>query len=122
MSQSIREMRTADPSGINREIKVNGKVIGFIYNSGVTAIVNEYSHLTDQLGWNSPNGLPEDEKGLYGPNLADLRAQKLLAVLREAVSGASSQAEGSFLSTLKGASFEISIASTAMTQAEFESW
>nr|WP_321443426.1 hypothetical protein [uncultured Cohaesibacter sp.] len=76
MSQSVREMRTADPSGINREIKVNGKVIGFIYNSGVTAIENEQSQLTEKLGWNS----------------------------------------------LTGTSFEISTASTAMTQTEFESW
>ena len=92
-----------------------------MFNSGVLALDNEYKEIGDLLGWNSSASL-EDEKGLYGPALADLRTAKLMAVLEDASSGQINKTEAAFLSTLKGANFDISIAPTAMTQAEFDSW
>ena len=119
-SQSIRSRFGTDGTGINREIRVNGELIGLVFNSGVTALDNKYSELGDTL-WGA-GSLPDDEKELYGPELADVRTEKLMRLLGEATAGEIDASEGAFLSTLKGASFDISLAPTAMTQAEFVSW
>ena len=84
-----------DPSGVRSEIKINGVVVGRVYNSGVTELRDEYGSLDQQLGFGGP-----DEAGLEGPQLADYR----IAQLKDA---------------LKGSNVEITMMSTAMTQTEW---
>lgn len=84
-----------DPSGVRSEIKINGVVVGRVYNSGVTELHDEYGSLGQQLGFGGPG-----EAGLEGPQLADYR----IAQLKDA---------------LKSSNVEITTMSTAMTQAEW---
>lgn len=99
---------------------MNGELIGLVFNSGCIALDNRYGEVSETL-WGG-GSLPDDEKRLYGPELADVRTEKLMLLLGRATAGEIDESEGAFLSTLKGASFDISLASTAMTQEEFVNW
>ena len=81
------------PAEFDLEIKINGVVVGRVYNSGVTELHDEYGSLGQQLGFGGPG-----EAGLEGPQLADYR----IAQLKDA---------------LKSSNVEITTMSTAMTQA-----
>jgi hypothetical protein len=85
-----------DPSGIHSEIKVNGVVVGRVYNSGVTEIHEPYEFLAKQLDLGGPA-----EAGLEGPDIASFR----IGQIKEA---------------LKDQNVEIARASTAMTLAEWK--
>jgi hypothetical protein len=93
--RSDLEMWGYEPSGVRSEIKVNGVVVGRVYNSGVTVLQDEYGSLGQQLGFGGPG-----EADLEGPQLADYR----IAQLKDA---------------LKNSNVEITTMSTAMTQAEW---
>ena len=84
-----------DPSGIHSEIKVNGVVVGRVYNSGVTELHEPYEYLANKLDPGGPG-----EAGLEGPDLAHYR----IALISEA---------------LKNQNAQIVATSTAMTQAEW---
>jgi len=84
-----------DPSGIHSEIKVDGVVVGRVYNSGVTELHEPYEYLANKLDPGGPG-----EAGLEGPDLAHYR----IALISEA---------------LKNQNAQIVATSTAMTQAEW---
>jgi hypothetical protein len=98
---------------IHTEIKVNGKVIARVYNSGGVEIADEYAFVL--------RGLFENESG-YGPELAEDRAKRIMAALT--ANGAVTQDDidraGPFDTTLIGKPVaESLLAETAMTQAEW---
>ena len=59
---------------IHTEIKVNGKVIARIYNTGAAEIADEYRFLADQIDFASDK--------MVGPDLAEDRANRIRAVLQ----------------------------------------
>lgn len=98
---------------IHTEIKVNGKVIARVYNSGGVEIADEYAFVL--------HGLFENDSG-YGPDLAEDRAKRIMAALT--ANGAVTQDDidraGPFDTTLIGKPVaELLLAETAMTQAEW---
>jgi hypothetical protein len=87
-----------DPSGLRAEIKVNGVVVGRIYNSGTVEVADEYGPLTFALGFGGPG-----EGTIQGPDLADQRIAKLKAAFGDA-------------------KVEVIKSATAMTRAEWMAW
>jgi hypothetical protein len=59
---------------IHTEIKVNGKVIARIYNSGAVEIADEYRFLSDKIDFAGDK--------MVGPDLAEDRANRIKAVLQ----------------------------------------
>lgn len=66
-----------EASGLRAEIKVNGEVVGRVYNNGAVELADEYGELGRQLGW---GGASEAE--LDGPELADKRIAQALDALK----------------------------------------
>jgi len=60
---------------IHTEIKVNGKVIARIYNTGGVEIADEYRFLSDKIDFAGDK--------MVGPDLAEDRAKRIKAVLQE---------------------------------------
>lgn len=60
-------------SKIHTEIKVNGKVVARVYNSGGMEIANEYRFIADEMDFGGDR--------MVGPDLAKDRAQRMMAVL-----------------------------------------
>jgi hypothetical protein len=60
-------------SKLHTEIKVNGKVIARVYNSGAMEIANEYGFLADELNFG-------DDR-IVGPDLAEDRVKRVKAAL-----------------------------------------
>lgn len=83
-----------DPSGLRAEIKVNGEVVGRIYNSGTVELADDYGAVATAL-FSGPG-----EEGLEGPNLAEHRIGKLGQIFGDA-------------------KIEVIRASTALTQAQW---
>lgn len=103
-------------SKIHTEIKVNGKVIARVYNSGGVEIVNEYAFLSEGLGFGDDTAV--------GPELAADRANRLKEALEGygAVVGGDEQDVAGGLSSGTGSQrpiLEILQASTAQTQEEW---
>lgn len=67
-----------DASGLRAEIKVNGEIVGRIYNSGTVELADDYAELGQQLGWGGAS-----EAGLDGPELADKRIAQALDALKK---------------------------------------
>lgn len=61
---------------LHTEIKVNGKVIARIYNSGAMVIASEYSFLGDEIFAGHGGG-----SALAGPDVAEDRANRIKAAL-----------------------------------------
>jgi hypothetical protein len=59
---------------IHTEIKVNGKVIARIYNTGAVEIADEYRFLSDKIDFAGDK--------MVGPDLAEDRAKRIKAVLQ----------------------------------------
>lgn len=59
---------------IHTEIKVNGKVIARIYNTGAVEIADEYRFLSDEIDFAGDK--------MVGPDLAEDRANRIKAVLQ----------------------------------------
>ena len=59
---------------IHTEIKVNGKVIARIYNTGAVEIADEYRFLSDKIDFAGDK--------MVGPDLAEDRANRIKAVLQ----------------------------------------
>lgn len=60
-------------SKIHTEIKVNGKVVARVYNSGGMEIASEYRFIGDEMDFGGDR--------MVGPDLAKDRAQRVMAVL-----------------------------------------
>lgn len=86
----------SEKTGLRAEIKVNGAVVGRIYNSGAVELADNYASLDLQLRFSGPG-----EEGLEGPNLAERRIE-LLA------------------NTFRDLQVEVVKAPTAITQAEWQ--
>lgn len=84
-----------EKSGLRVEIKVNGKVIGRVYNSGGVELADEYGTLGFELGFGGPG-----EEGLEGPDLAEDRIARLATAFQNA-------------------QFEVIRSPTALTKAEW---
>lgn len=84
-----------EKSGLRAEIKVDGKVIGRVYNGGGVELADEYSMLGFELGFGGPG-----EEGLEGPDLAESRIARLATAF-------------------ENARFEVVMAPTALNQAEW---
>ncbi len=87
-----------DTSGLRAELKVDGVVVGRIYNSGTVEVADEYGPLTFALGFGGPG-----EGTMEGPDLADQRITKLKAAFGDA-------------------RVEVIKTATAMTRAEYFAW
>lgn len=61
------------PSKVHTEIKVNGKVIARVFNSGGVVIADEYRFLMEELNFGADK--------MVGPNLAQDRADRIKASL-----------------------------------------
>lgn len=85
----------SEASGLRAEIKVNGVVVGRIFNNGATVMRDEYADLGFDLGW----GMPGEDR-FDGPDLAQRRIAQLA-------------------NHFKNSKFEVTMAPTAMTQAEW---
>jgi hypothetical protein len=99
---------------IHTEIKVNGKVIARIYNSGAVEIADEYRFLADKVDFAGDK--------MVGPDLAEDRAGRIKAVLQSF--GAVMNDEQDPVGTLnaritKAPIIELLKANTALTQ---EAW
>jgi hypothetical protein len=68
-----------EASGLRAEIKINGEVVGRVYNNGAVELADDYADLGKQLGW---GGASEAE--LDGPALADKRIAQALDALKKA--------------------------------------
>jgi hypothetical protein len=100
-----------DVSHLRAEIKIDGKVIGRVYNSGAVELADAYGHLGEVAGFGSAS-----EGSLMGPELADLRINKLADLLKVDISKA-----GEEVADDPATKFDASIvmASTAITQAQW---
>lgn len=100
-----------DVSHLRAEIKIDGKVIGRVYNSGGVELADAYGHLAEAAGFGSAS-----EGSLMGPELADLRINKLSELLKVGVTKA-----GEEVADDPATKFDASIvmASTAITQAQW---
>lgn len=87
-----------DGTGVHSEIKMNGKVVGQIFNSGAVSVLNEYAHLSEKMLWGGPL-----EEGISGPDLVQKRTADLM-------------------NAFKGEGLSINRTDTAMTQAEWVKW
>ncbi|MBR3190390.1 hypothetical protein [Bosea sp. (in: a-proteobacteria)] len=67
-----------EASGLRAEIKVNGEVVGRVYNNGAVELADEYGYLGKQLGWGGAS-----EARLDGPDLADKRIAQALDALKK---------------------------------------
>ena len=86
----------SEKTGLRAEIKVDGVVIGRVYNSGAVELADKYASIDLQLRFSGPG-----EEGLEGPNLAERR----IALLTD---------------TFKNLQAEVVKAPTAITQAEWQ--
>lgn len=111
---AVSELASASPSGVNRTLEVNGKVVAVVFNSGAVAIEDEYAALVDKLNW---GGL--DETGVIGPNLAEQRSNQLMGLISSIKSGNETGFSKDLLEKVKAAQFEMVVSETAMKQAEF---
>ena len=98
-------------SKIHTEIKVDGKVIARIYNSGAAEIADEYAFLSDELGF-------QNDK-MVGPDLAEDRAKRIKGTLQKY--GAVMEDDVS-LTNLKAPILELLRAGTAQTQEEWQKY
>lgn len=114
---SLAERFGSDGTGIHTEIKVNGKTIGVVFNSGSLSIDNQYSAITRSVDWGS-----DDEAGLDGPDLVAVRTAKLLGALKEAGLGSNPNVSNALKLELQDARLEGVVASTAMSQSEWKQW
>lgn len=85
----------SEKSGLRAEIKVDGKVIGRVYNGGGIELADEYGMLGFELGFGGPS-----EQHLEGPELAEDRIARLAAAFGNA-------------------RFEVVLAPTALAQAKW---
>ena len=86
----------SERTGLRAEIKVDGVVVGRVYNSGAVELADDYASLDLQLRFSGPG-----EEGLEGPNLAERR----IALLMD---------------TFRNLQAEAVKATTAMTQAQWQ--
>jgi hypothetical protein len=98
------------PSKLHTEIKIDGKVVARIYNGGSVEMPNEYSLLSDELGFNNDT--------MVGPDLAENRAKRIKEALisHGAVLDDGSASAG--FSTVKAPVLDMVRALTAQTQSE----
>lgn len=101
-------------SKIHSEIKVNGKVVARVYNSGGIEIANEYRFLSQEIDFSADT--------MVGPDLAESRAERVKAVLERY--GAAMKDEMTLPQLMsatlaKTPMLEILRARTAQTQAEW---
>jgi hypothetical protein len=101
-------------SKIHTEIKLNGKVIARVYNSGGVEIASEYGFLSEEIDFGADK--------MVGPDLAENRAKRIKAVLERY--GAATKDElspaGLLSATLaKMPILEVLRADTAQTQAQW---
>ncbi len=96
---------------IHTEIKVNGKVIARVYNTGGVEIADEYRFLSDEIDFAGDR--------MVGPDLAEDRANRIKAVLQRygAVMKAEQDPAGMLTAAVtKAPILELLKADTALTQ------
>jgi hypothetical protein len=101
-------------SKIHTEIKVNGKVIARLYNSGGAEYADEYAFLGDEIDFAADT--------MTGPELAVSRANRIKAVLEKYGAFAAEKIDAETLMAARSAKrpvVEMLQAATAQTQAEW---
>lgn len=99
---------------IHTEIKVNGKVIARVYNTGAVEIADEYRFLGDEIDFGGDK--------MVGPDLAEHRADEIKAVLQRygAVTKDEQDPVGMLTAAItKTPILELLRANTALTQDEW---
>jgi len=97
---------------IHTEIKVNGKVIARLYNTGAVEIADEYRFLADEIDFGGDK--------MVGPDLAEYRAKGIKAVLQRYGAVMNDDPVGMLTAAItKTPILELLKADTALTQDEW---